>query len=258
MSFLNKLFRKKPVDWSGKIHQYFQSPQKIQASLEKEIDLWTSIRLSEYSSVPFPPLDRWSTALETVSLPKNGFRMPESWSDLSLGDCLSQETLESLIQVLLLPGPQPKLEMYKKFIGQKEISQIIAKQLQGIILEINKKLNPLSQILKSSGWEDQMYKVIESFVPGIQSSLAEKLAESSLDASLREILQNTIRLGLQVRANDFHFPPKSEWEHTVEAWKEFLHQLGKDEKLKSEFMVRKKFAIFCLQIQPNTKNFAQI
>lgn len=238
MSFISKFFKKKPEDWNQKIHDFFQSPKRVQAALEKEIDLWSEIRISEYMNLSFPPVERFSSLSQYANLPKERIEFPSSWSNLSLGDFLSPESVEILVEFLLLPAPHPKLDIYKKFIGQKEISQIIAKQLQSIVLEINNKLNPLSQVFKSSGWEDQMFKIIESFVPSIQSSIASKLAGASSDMNLGEILNNSIRLGLGISMDDFSFPPESDWRNTVDAWKKLIQQLGKDQKLESGLLAR--------------------
>ncbi|MCC5814023.1 MAG: hypothetical protein JJT78_04645 [Leptospira sp.] len=238
MSFFSKLFRKSKPNWQEKITKYLSSPKRVQRTVEKELDILFDLSLLNFSNTGSPDLTEWSKALGYVSFPDGNLNIPNGWKHLKLSDFLSEDTQEQLIQALLQPGPHPKLEIFQKIIGQKEISKMIAAQLQDIILEVNKKLNPFSSVFKSTGWEEQMYKIIEGFVPGIQNSIAQKLAENSGDERLQDILKNTIRIVLEICWDDFHFPPQKDWDRSQESGRELLQKLLKDQVLLSNLKER--------------------
>jgi hypothetical protein len=229
MSFFSKLFRRSKPNWQEKISQYLNSPKRVQRTVEKELDILFNISLLDMTNAQSPDISEWSKALSYVSFPDGNLNIPNGWKHLKLSDFISKDTQEQLILTLLQPGPHPKLEIFQKIIGQKEISKMIAAQLQDIILEVNKKLNPFSSVFKSTGWEEQMYKIIEGFVPGIQNSIAQKLAQNSGDERLQDILKNTIRIVLDISWDDFHFPPQKDWDRSQESGRVLLQKILKDE-----------------------------
>lgn len=234
MSFfakISRLFRgkKKPSgNHREKIQALFSHPEKIQNLIAGQIDILLSENIQGILKLPLPDTETINPAFHKIRFPEGDLPNPENWSHLRVNDLLSSESREALITALLEPGPRPKLEVYKNILGQPAIGEMIARQLQGIVLAVNEKLNPFSQVLKSSKWEDQMYKIIQSFVPGMQNSLAEKLARDESDPEFQVIFRKSIEEVLNLSSQDFHFPAPDILAGSQEKWISFYRSLIQD------------------------------
>lgn len=150
-------------------------------------------------------------------------------------DFFQEDTQSALVDALLEPGTKPKLEVYERILGQKEIGDWISVQLTELVMAINQKLNPFSQILKSSRFDEQIAKTIQGFVPSIQNSLAKKLADDSRDPALEEIFRNTLAILSELGREDFVTLDEERRRSANAKWKEVGERIFADPKLRSLF-----------------------
>ncbi|WCL49066.1 hypothetical protein [Leptospira sp. GIMC2001] len=252
MTFFQKiknLFRRKPQDLRVKIDSYLKNPTLIQKTINRQIDIvfltkWTNVLPSEP-----PHFDLNAKFLNSVNLPSVPQEIINTLTEISFQDFASDETKKLWIEALIQPGPQPKIEVYKSFLMQDEVSEWIVDALQKIFAEINQKLNPLSSFMKNSTVDTQVRNVIKSFLPKIQESILGKLTDVTSDQDLLIVMKNSIAIAMQLSLKDFQMPPENELENSRKAIYKAFQSLLNDKKAleKSYELYRSFYAILIKQ-----------
>jgi hypothetical protein len=234
MSFLSKLFRKKPKSPLTKeqIQNFFLDESRLVPGIREQLDLAFSQPISIFKNLEIP--EKLGAGISHIKLPELRLDTWKPLEKVSLRDILSEESRNLLKEALQAPGPHPKYHVYEAFLGQPEIGELIAGELNEILKAINQKLNPLSQMFKSSGLEDQTFKIIQSFVPNIQKSIAAKLAQTTNDPRLSGILDRSLEKVFDLKLEDFAYPAEADWSDSQKIWIDLGKALAKDPILKRE------------------------
>ncbi len=251
MSYLSKLFRRKKTDLTSQIQTYLSDINKIERTVTRQLGLIFETKLETIMPIEPPAIDAVIDSLRSMSLPNITIDDISGWKDLSISQLTSAETRTALIDAFLQPSLYPSQDLIRKFLTQNEFGDMIANGLQKLITEINQKLNPLSSIFKSSGFEAQMHKVIQGFVPNIQESLVGKFSNLTSQGDLLGIFHNSLQLALEIKPSDFEFPSSEISKVTWEKWTTFINLIKKDQKFKSS--VQKIWENTYSQIRISTK-----
>jgi hypothetical protein len=233
MSFLSKFFRRKKANLSSQIQTYLSDVNKIERTVTRQLGLIFETKLETILPENAPSMESVIDSLKSMSLPNISTESFASWKDISISQLTSPTTREALVDAFLQPSLYPSQELIRKFLTQNEFGDMIANGLQKLITEINQKLNPLSSIFKSSGFEAQMHKVIQGFVPNIQESLVGKFSNLTSQGDLLGIFHNSLQLALEIKPSDFEFPNSEISKVTWEKWTLFINLIKNDEQFKS-------------------------
>lgn len=235
MSFLSKLFRRNKPSLDGKIQKFLSQPSNLEPTLIRQINLLFETKMEAILPETTPSWNAYCDSLATVQFSDLPISSWDLVKDLSLGQFLSEDAANVFIEAMVQPSIIPNQDLIRKLFKQPEIGEMISSGLQKIITEINQKLNPLSSVFKSSGFESQMFKIIDGFIPGIQESIVNKIMHMASDSQASEIFKNTIKIVLDIKPSDFALPSEAILKNTQEKWIQFLNKLKNDEKFKNEF-----------------------
>jgi len=235
MSFLSKLFRRSKPSLDGKIKKFLSQPSNLEPTLVRQVNLVFETKMEAILPETTPSWEAFYDSFATVQVSDLPISSWELIKDLSLGQFLSDDAADVFIEAMIQPSLIPNKDLIQRLFKQKEIGEIISSGLQKIITEINHKLNPLSSVFKSSGFESQMFKIINSFIPGIQESIANRIMHIASDSQASGIFKNTMRIVLEVKPSDFALPSEVILKNTQEKWMQFVNKLKNDSKFKSEF-----------------------
>lgn len=234
MSFLSKLFRRNKPNLDGKIHDFLSKASNLEPTLTRQLNLVFETKMEAILPEKTPSWSDYYDSLASIQVSDLPFSSWDLIKDLSLGQFLSDDVADVFIDAMVQPSLIPNKDLIQRLFKQQEIGEMISSGLQKIITEINQKLNPLSAMFKSSGFESQMFKIIDSFIPGIQETIVNKIMNLASDNQASGIFKNTMKIVLDVKPSDFTLPSEAILKNTQEKWINFINKLKNDSQFKHE------------------------
>ncbi|TGK32604.1 hypothetical protein EHQ12_18540 [Leptospira gomenensis] len=177
---------------------WLEDPAKIRTSAARILDFLFDSTLKEL--LP----DKISISLEPIA----GIRLPEDklrhivdgldpksiLPFSSVSEAMSVETQEALLELASGSIAAPSKIFLMKILNQKEIQGMFSGGLEKLLVEFNKKLNPLAGVFQAAGFEKQISGFLSAFLPGFTERMAEVLQSSSESEAGKTLIHNTLRI----------------------------------------------------------------
>ncbi|XDD52308.1 hypothetical protein AB3N59_18380 [Leptospira sp. WS92.C1] len=200
MGFWKRLFSSKK-EYKSAAKKWIEDTEKVQKSVRRILDFLFDSTLKEL--LP----EKISLSLEPIS----GIRIPEEkirnifqGLDIqtlvpfdSVSDAMSLETQEAILELAARTVAAPSKIFLMKILNQAEVQSMFADGLEKILIEFNKKLNPLAGVFQAAGFEKQISGFLSALLPGFTERMAEILHSSSESEAGKMLIRNTLKILFQ-------------------------------------------------------------
>ncbi|EMJ61834.1 hypothetical protein [Leptospira sp. P2653] len=205
MGFWKRLFLPKK-EYRSAAKAWVENPEKIQKSINRVLDTFFDSTLKELMP------EKISLSLEPVA----GLRIPEDKVKIilqgvdirtvlpfnSVSEAMSQETQEAILEFAAGTVAAPSKFFLMKILGQSPIQEMFSLGLEKILVEFNKRLNPLAGVFQAAGFEKQISGFLTALLPSFTEKIAEMLHNSSESETGKILISNTLKIFLQTGFSD--------------------------------------------------------
>ncbi|EMF81036.1 hypothetical protein LEP1GSC188_3539 [Leptospira weilii serovar Topaz str. LT2116] len=187
---------------------WVENPEKVQKSINRVLDTFFDSTLKELMP------EKISLSLESVA----GLRIPEDKVKIilqgvdiqavlpfnSVSEAMSQETQEAILEFAAGTVAAPSKFFLMKILGQSPIQEMFSLGLEKILVEFNKRLNPLAGVFQVAGFEKQISGFLTTLLPSFTEKIAEMLLlhHSSESEAGKILISNTLKIFLQTSFSD--------------------------------------------------------
>lgn len=217
--FLKKNFRSAAKIW-------IEDPEKLQKSIHRILDLLFNSTLKELMP------EKISFSLESLSgvkIPEDKIRIilkeiniQETFAFRSTSDAMSLETQEAILKLAAGTVAAPSKFFLMKILNQSPIQEMFSLGLEKILLEFNKKLNPLAGMFQAAGFEKQISGFLSTLLPGFTEKIAEMIHNSSESEAGKIFISNTLKILFQTGFSDLGHLESSDFKKHLEELKEAI------------------------------------
>ncbi|WP_078129642.1 hypothetical protein [Leptospira alexanderi] len=205
MGFWKRLFLPKKK-YRSAAKAWVENPEKVQKSINRVLDTFFDSTLKELMP------EKISLSLEPVT----GLRIPEDKVKIilqgvnirtvlpfnSVSEAMSQETQEAILEFAAGTVAAPSKFFLMKILGQSPIQEMFSLGLEKILVEFNKRLNPLAGVFQAAGFEKQISGFLTTLLPSFTEKIAEMLHNSSESEAGKILISNTLKIFLQTSFSD--------------------------------------------------------
>ncbi|AVQ14022.1 Uncharacterized protein XB16_3748 [Leptospira santarosai] len=205
MGFWKRLFFPKK-EFRSAAKAWIENPEKVQQSINRILDTLFDSTLKELMP------EQISLSLEPV----NGLRIPEDKTRIilqgidigtvlpfnSISEAMSQETQKAILEFAAGTIAAPSKLFLMKILGQSPIQEMFSLGLENILVEFNRKLNPLAGVFQAAGFEKQISGFLTTLLPGFTEKIAEMLHNSSESEAGKILVSNTLKILFQTGFSD--------------------------------------------------------
>ncbi|RHX91524.1 hypothetical protein DLM76_17540 [Leptospira yasudae] len=200
MGFWKRLFSPKK-EFRSSARAWIENPERVQKSIGRIFDFVFDSTLKEL--LP----EKISVSLEPVA----GLRVPEEKARIilqgldvrtllpfnSVSEAMSADTQEAILELAAGTVAAPSKMFLMKILNQSPIQEMFSQGLEKILVEFNKKLNPLAGVFQAAGFEKQISGFLSVLLPGFTEKMAEVLHSSSESEAGKILLRNTLKILFQ-------------------------------------------------------------
>ncbi|ABJ77613.1 hypothetical protein [Leptospira borgpetersenii] len=205
MGFWKRLFFPKK-EYRSAAKAWIENPEKVQKSINRVLDTFFDSTLKELMP------EKISLSLEPVV----GLRIPEDKVKTilqgvnirtvlpfnSVSEAMSQETQEAILEFAAGTITAPSKFFLMKVLGQSPIQEMFSLGLEKILVEFNRKLNPLAGMFQAAGFEKQISGFLTILLPSFTEKIAEMLHNSSESEAGKILISNTLKILFQTGFSD--------------------------------------------------------
>ncbi|WP_061222545.1 hypothetical protein [Leptospira weilii] len=205
MGFWKRLFLPKK-EYRSAAKAWVENPEKVQKSINRVLDTFFDSTLKELMP------EKISLSLEPVA----GLRIPEDKVKIilqginirtvlpfnSVSEAMNQETQEAILEFAAGTVAAPSKFFLMKILGQSPIQEMFSLGLEKILVEFNKRLNPLAGVFQAAGFEKQISGFLTTLLPSFTEKIAEMLHNSSESEAGKILISNTLKIFLQTSFSD--------------------------------------------------------
>lgn len=213
------------------VDSYLQDPERVQKTLIRAMDFIFQGKMSEIlpeelpEHLPPPPRIHFSAEKRKAILEDFAWK----GEDLNaISDLFTPETVQSAIELLTVPGYIPSEALLLQILNQSEIQSFLGENLESLLSEVNKKLNPFHGMFQKAGLEKQFSQMVQTFVPRVAERLAKLVHESPAGELGQEIMKNSIRILIQAHPKEFGLATDRTMQMFLDRSSAFTLQISQD------------------------------
>ncbi|WP_001012303.1 hypothetical protein [Leptospira interrogans] len=225
MNFWKLLFSSKR-EYRSAAKIWIEDPEKLQKSIHRIFDLLFDSTLKELmpEKIFFSleslngikiPEDKIKTILKEINI-------TETFPFHSASDVMSLETQEAILKFATGTVAAPSKFFLMKILNQSPIQEMFSLGLEKILLEFNKKLNPLASMFQAAGFEKQISGFLSTLLPGFTEKIAELIHNSSESETGKIFISNTLKILFQTGFSDLGHLESSDFRKHLEKLKEAI------------------------------------
>ncbi|EKR72061.1 hypothetical protein LEP1GSC041_0889 [Leptospira noguchii str. 2006001870] len=225
MGFWKRLFSsKKNFRSAAKI--WIEDPEKLQKSIHRILDLLFDSTLKELMpekiSFSLEPLSGVKIPEDKIRVILKEINIRETFVFRSTSDAMSLETQEAILKLAAGTVAAPSKFFLMKILNQSPIQEMFSLGLEKILLEFNKKLNPLAGMFQAAGFEKQVSGFLSTLLPGFTEKIAEMIHNSSESEAGKILISNTLKILFQTGFSDLGHLESSDFKKHLEELKEAI------------------------------------
>ncbi|MBM9499783.1 hypothetical protein JWG44_05905 [Leptospira sp. 201903071] len=200
MGFWKRLFSPKR-EYQSAAKDWIENTERVQKSLNRSLDFIFNSTLKEL--LP----EKVSLSLEPIA----GIRVPEEKLRIilegmdvqtllpfnSVSEAMSLETQEAILELATGTVAAPSKMFLMKILNQSPIQEMFSQGLEKILVEFNKKLNPLAGVFQAAGFEKQISGFLGTLLPGFTERMAEILHSSSESEAGKMLIRGSLKILFQ-------------------------------------------------------------
>ncbi|MDV6236332.1 hypothetical protein CH379_011915 [Leptospira ellisii] len=197
MGFWNSFFSPKKR-YASAAETWLEDPAKVKKSVARVSDFLFDSTLKELLpekiSVSLEPVAGIRVPDEKIRHIVDGLDLKSILPFSSVSEAMSLETQEAILELASGSIAAPSKIFLMNILNQKEIQEMFSGGLEKLLVEFNKKLNPLAGVFQAAGFEKQISGFLSAFLPGFTERMAEILHSSSESEAGKTLIRNTLRI----------------------------------------------------------------
>lgn len=140
----------------------------------------------------------------------------------SASDVMNLETQEAILKFATGTLVAPSKFFLMKILNQSPVQEMFSLGLEKILLEFNKKLNPLAGMFQAAGFEKQISGFLSTLLPGFTEKIAELIHNSSESETGKIFISNTLKILFQTGFSDLGHLESSDFRKHLEELKKTI------------------------------------
>ncbi|UOG43411.1 hypothetical protein [Leptospira noguchii] len=225
MGFWKRLFSSKK-NFRSAVKIWIEDPEKLQKSIHRILDLLFDSTLKELMpekiSFSLEPLSGVKIPEDKIRVILKEINIRETFVFRSTSDAMSLETQEAILKLAAGTVAAPSKFFLMKILNQSPIQEMFSLGLEKILLEFNKKLNPLAGMFQAAGFEKQISGFLSTLLPGFTEKIAEMIHNSSESEAGKILISNTLKILFQTGFSDLGHLESSDFKKHLEELKEAI------------------------------------
>lgn len=205
MGFWKRLFSPKK-EYRSAAKEWIENSQRVQKSIHRVIDFIFDSTLKELMpekvSLSLESIEGLRIPEEKVRIILQGLDMQTILPFNSVSEAMTSETQEAILELAAGTVAAPSKIFLMKVLNQSPIQEMFSQGLEKILVEFNKKLNPLAGVFQAAGFEKQISGFLGTLLPGFTEKMAEVLHTSSESEAGKALLRNTLKILFQTGFTD--------------------------------------------------------
>ncbi|EMY78710.1 hypothetical protein LEP1GSC060_0525 [Leptospira weilii serovar Ranarum str. ICFT] len=205
MGFWKRLFSPKK-DYRSAAKAWITNPEKVGKSINRTLDLIFDSTLKELLpekiSLSLEPLGGLKIPEDKIRIILQGIDVQTILPFHSMSETMSRETQEAILEFATGTVAAPSKFFLMKILNQSPIQEMFASGLEKILVEFNKKLNPLAGVFQVAGFEKQISGFLAILLPGFTEKIAEVLHSSAESEAGKILVSNTLKILFQTGFSD--------------------------------------------------------
>ncbi|EQA55727.1 hypothetical protein [Leptospira kmetyi] len=200
MGFWKRLFSPKK-EYRSAAKEWIEDSERVQKSIRRVFDFTFDSTLKELMpekiSLSLEPIQGLKIPEEKLRIILQGLDLQTVLPFNSVSEAMTAETQEAILELAAGTVAAPSKIFLMKILNQSPIQEMFSQGLEKILLEFNKKLNPLAGVFQAAGFEKQISGFLGTLLPGFTEKMAEVLHTSSESEAGKALLRNTLKILFQ-------------------------------------------------------------